>query len=713
MEKKQSEELRATLDTKLSEHQPPGIEEAVAALESVEIKDPQTGLEKIGTEGTSLGGSEKIVDQLVVFKSPPEAIEGTGFTLPEAIKIGEVVDDKDSSLRSDVEFTHDRMGMKEKDWEKVSPETQKRLKKIGRAAVHRMFKGQEAKMFRVQANTLPWLTVDPPRNVIAQAPGGGGKTVAFCMGILARVDSRVPHTQGLIIGMTRELARMIFTDALVPLGGYVSEDGQETDADVWEQGGGLAVQLKQPADVHGQPDSYLSMRVRLAGDKDDRRKYNDHIVVGTPGKLKGDLDRRLIDLSKLKVLVLDEADEIILGKDQSDTKAQVTNITKACPETCQVYFFSATFPEGAARLVRDVANNRLRLARLELKDLKSIMIPHRKQFSMHDQLFEQVAVVKGKFVGRRFILEEVIDGRVQIGNEIVLDGERTRRLIGKEGDCCFAISECCKVPVETCVVDNARAKLLQASGCKVGRQVRANAGRGKGRGGGRGGRGGRGDPNPNPNPEHCEHGTGTGEFKVVKGKVGMLRDIYESLQTNKSIVFCNDIDSCNLVEELMGELECKCSKLHSALSIEERDEAIDSFRGVSRDVRSMQNQSKVLVCTDLLARGVDIKGVTMVVNFDIPRNFRDRDHHFHPDQEGYAHRIARCARAGNPGVVINFIHSQMDRDFLREISQHWHGDLSMIREFKGMKLVDGSPVSDGADGLADWFEDFQKQLSSI
>ena len=71
------------------------------------------------------------------------------------------------------------------------------------------------KMFPIQKESIHYIAKGD--NLIAQAPGGAGKTIAFCFGLLAHIDTRQPYTQGAIIGMTRELARQIYEDALIPL----------------------------------------------------------------------------------------------------------------------------------------------------------------------------------------------------------------------------------------------------------------------------------------------------------------------------------------------------------------------------------------------------------------------------------------------------------------------------------------------------------------
>jgi len=84
--------------------------------------------------------------------------------------------------------------------------------------------------------------------------------------------------------------------------------------------------------------------------------------------------------------------------------------------------------------------------------------------------------------------------------------------------------------------------------------------------------------------------------------------------------------------------------LHGARDAAERDAVMDSFRS---------GKSKVLITTNVLARGIDINQVNMVINYDLPVDVRGN-----PDFETYLHRIGRTGRFGRTGVSIAFIHDQ-------------------------------------------------------
>ncbi len=118
-------------------------------------------------------------------------------------------------------------------------------------------------------------------------------------------------------------------------------------------------------------------------------------------------------------------------------------------------------------------------------------------------------------------------------------------------------------------------------------------------------------------------------------KTGMLRHLLATAHSNRVIVFTA---SKLKVKELTRELRrdrIKAAEMHSDLDQAQRDEAMHNFRNGNIDV---------LVATDILARGIDIDDISMVVNYDVPR-----------EAEDYVHRIGRTARANSDGMAVTLI----------------------------------------------------------
>ena len=107
----------------------------------------------------------------------------------------------------------------------------------------------------------------------------------------------------------------------------------------------------------------------------------------------------------------------------------------------------------------------------------------------------------------------------------------------------------------------------------------------------------------------------------------------------------------------------KVSALHSAFDGNERDELLSKFR---------KGETKVLITTNVLARGIDVSTVSMVINYDIPMKGRGDSE---PDAETYLHRIGRTGRFGRVGVSISFVHDKKSYDALSAIAKTFEIDL--------------------------------------
>jgi ATP-dependent RNA helicase DDX19/DBP5 len=110
----------------------------------------------------------------------------------------------------------------------------------------------------------------------------------------------------------------------------------------------------------------------------------------------------------------------------------------------------------------------------------------------------------------------------------------------------------------------------------------------------------------------------------------------------------------------------KVSVLHGAYEGQNRDALLDDFRS---------GRSKVLITTNVLARGIDVSSVSMVINYDIPmKGFGDKE----PDAETYLHRIGRTGRFGRVGVSISFVYDRKSFDALSQIANHYQIDLVQL-----------------------------------
>jgi len=123
-------------------------------------------------------------------------------------------------------------------------------------------------------------------------------------------------------------------------------------------------------------------------------------------------------------------------------------------------------------------------------------------------------------------------------------------------------------------------------------------------------------------------------------KFSLLVHLLKSEKSGLVMVFCNTRDNTDFVADNLGRNGIDAMAIHGGLSQEKRSRIMDKFH---------TGRVLVLVCTDVAARGLDIKNVSHVYNYDIPKTSQD-----------YIHRIGRTARAGNEGIAINLV---ADRDY--------------------------------------------------
>ncbi|EGG21601.1 DEAD/DEAH box helicase domain-containing protein [Cavenderia fasciculata] len=133
-------------------------------------------------------------------------------------------------------------------------------------------------------------------------------------------------------------------------------------------------------------------------------------------------------------------------------------------------------------------------------------------------------------------------------------------------------------------------------------------------------------------------------------KFGTLCDIYDSLTITQAVIFCNTKSKVDALTNKMREANFTVASLHGDMDQKEREEIIRSFRS---------GENRVLITTDILARGIDVQQVSLVINYDLPM-----------DRENYIHRIGRSGRFGRKGVAINFVKSS-DIRILRDIEQFY------------------------------------------
>lgn len=147
-------------------------------------------------------------------------------------------------------------------------------------------------------------------------------------------------------------------------------------------------------------------------------------------------------------------------------------------------------------------------------------------------------------------------------------------------------------------------------------------------------------------------------------KYRILVELYHILTIGSSIIFVKKRETASEIQRRMEADGHKVAALHGAFDGAERDKVIDDFR---------EGRAKVLITTNVLARGIDVATVSLVVNYDIPLDQNNR-----PDPQTYLHRIGRTGRFGRVGVSISFVYDKKSWTELNEISNFFGVEMTRV-----------------------------------
>ena len=128
-------------------------------------------------------------------------------------------------------------------------------------------------------------------------------------------------------------------------------------------------------------------------------------------------------------------------------------------------------------------------------------------------------------------------------------------------------------------------------------------------------------------------------------KVNLVREILRAKGKDLShvLIFASSIKSVREIKTTLNKAGMKASEMHSGLDQDQREQTVRDFKS---------KKIKILVATDILSRGIDIKGIEIVINYEVPH-----------DEEDYVHRIGRTARADRTGEAITFINPKQVKNF--------------------------------------------------
>jgi superfamily II DNA/RNA helicase len=140
-------------------------------------------------------------------------------------------------------------------------------------------------------------------------------------------------------------------------------------------------------------------------------------------------------------------------------------------------------------------------------------------------------------------------------------------------------------------------------------------------------------------------------------KYATLMDLFSKLTINQTIVYANSVNRVVDLYDAMKKDGCAVCCIHSNMTTQERQKSLQAFRA---------GEYRVLISSNVTARGIDVQQVSFVINFDIPRCVHN-----------YLHRIGRSGRWGRKGMAINFI-TREDVSIMKNIERHYKSTINEL-----------------------------------
>lgn len=138
-------------------------------------------------------------------------------------------------------------------------------------------------------------------------------------------------------------------------------------------------------------------------------------------------------------------------------------------------------------------------------------------------------------------------------------------------------------------------------------------------------------------------------------KYGCIKDLFDGLTISQAIIYCNSTRRVDDLEEALSMDQFPVKKIHGKMEEKERKQVHQDFKA---------GGCRVLVTSDLFARGIDVQQVSIVINFDVPKS-----------EHTYLHRIGRSGRWGRKGIAINFV-TRHDGARLKQFEEYYSTEIT-------------------------------------
>ncbi len=459
------------------------------------------------------------------------------------------------------------------------------------------------------------------RDVLGKSPTGSGKTLAFAVPLVERIAATDRRPAALILAPTRELASQIVEESR-----HVAH----------------ARALKISA-VYGG----------VGLEKQAREAAKSQILVATPGRLEDLIQRRAITLEHVKVLILDEADRML----DMGFRPAIDRIVAMTPRDRQTLFFSATLDGEAGRVARTYTQDPVQHEH-QPTQRSTAAIEHRFVAVERDDRMDvliralRVSAVYGG-VGYEKQTREAARSHVVVATPGRLEDLLDRRAFSLGAVQVLVLDEAVRMldmgfrPAVDRIVAQVPADrqtlffsaTLDGEAGRIAQAYTHDARRHEHR------------PEPvdvTPVEHRFVRVTHDERVPALVGELRADRDL--------ALVFVRTKRGADRLVKKLGREGVEAVAMHGDKSQGQRERALQSFES---------GRVSTLVATDVAARGIDVDGITHVINFDAPE-----------DREGYVHRVGRTGRAGRGGVGITFVAEEQAGDVAKIAA-----DLQLDREF--------------------------------
>lgn len=147
--------------------------------------------------------------------------------------------------------------------------------------------------------------------------------------------------------------------------------------------------------------------------------------------------------------------------------------------------------------------------------------------------------------------------------------------------------------------------------------------------------------------------------------MSVINDLYSVMTFGQTIIFCERKVTCRDLANFLRDSGHTVSILTGGLTKEERDNVMGEFR---------EGITKILITTNVLSRGIDVHGVTLVINYDLPVHIENKQ----IDPDSYLHRIGRTGRMGKKGCAISLISTPLDKDHIDRIQKLYGSSINEL-----------------------------------